>query len=226
MSPDVRTLDLATFTVPPGWHVEVRGSGDAQHIVMSKAAAGTYCMAVVYKSAPASSSLEASFASEWTRVALQTLDAVATPRPAITQVGPLRVAAGAAASTAQGQPIAGLLLVTDAGARVVSILILSPSFNSLEPYRPEVDTVLGTLTIQSQSPPPRRLPSIAELAGAWGRNDGINTRLVDRTTGAYAGTDSIHFTEHWEIGAGGTIALDFYGIHNGRRIAEKSSGTE
>jgi hypothetical protein len=224
---DVRTLDLATFTVPPGWHVETRGSGGGQHIVVSKAAAGSYCMAVVYASAPAGNSLEASFASEWARVALQTLDAVATPRPAISHVGALRVALGAAASTAQGQPIVGLLIVADAGARVVPVLILSPSFASLEPYRAEVDTILGTLVVQGQPAPapPRRTVSIADLAGAWGRNDGINTRLVDRTTGAYAGTDSIHFTEHWEIGAGGTIALDFFGIHNGRRIAEKSSGT-
>src|SRR6185436_5814901 len=58
---DVRTLDVATFTVPPGWHVETRGSGDGQAIVVSKAAAATYCMAVVYASTPASTSLEASF---------------------------------------------------------------------------------------------------------------------------------------------------------------------
>jgi hypothetical protein len=70
-----------------------------------------------------------------------------------------------------------------------------------------------------------RQPSIEDLVGAWRRQDGINTRYVDRSTGAYAGTDSIHFTEQWEIGTGGTIALDFYGIHNGRRIAEKSTGT-
>ena len=223
---DVRTVDIATFTVPPGWHVEERGSGAGHHIVVSKASSSTYCMAVVYASAAAGNSLEESFASEWARVALASLDAVATPRPAITQVGPLRVAAGAAASTARSQPIIGLLLVADAGARVVSILILAPSFGSLEPYRAEVDTILGTLAILPQpASPPRQQLSIADLAGAWGRNDGINTRYVDRTTGAYAGTDSIHFTENWQIGAGGTIALDFYGIHNGRRIAEKSSGT-
>ena len=225
MSPEVRTLDLATFTVPPGWHVETRGSGDGQHLVVSKAAAGSYCMAVVYASTPAGHSLEASFASEWARVALQTLDAVATPQPVVSQVGVLRVALGAAASTAQGRPIVGLLIVVDAGARVVPILILSPSFASLEPYRAEVDTILGTLAVHSQPSPARREPSIADLSGTWGRNDGINMRLVNRSTGAYAGTDSIHFTEHWEIGADATIALDFYGIHNGRRIAEKSRGT-
>jgi hypothetical protein len=222
---DVRTLDVATFTVPPGWHVETRGSGGGEHLVVSKATAGSYCMAVVYASTRASDSLEASFASEWARVALQTLDAVATPRPAITQVGSLRVAIGAAASTAQGRPIAGVLMVVDAGARVVPILILSPSFANLEPYRAEVDIILGTLAVRSQPSPARQEPSIADLTGAWGRDDGINMRLVDRATGAYAGTDSIHFTEHWEIGADGSIALDFLGIHNGRRIAEKSRGT-
>jgi hypothetical protein len=227
MSPaaNVRSLDVATFSVPPGWHVEARGSGGGRHIVMSKATAGTYCMAIVYASTAAGHSLEASFASEWTRVALATLDAVAAPRPVVSQVGPLRVALGAAASTAQGKPIVGLLIVADAGTRVVSLLILSPSFASLEPYRAEVDTVLGTLTISGQPSPPLRVVSIADLAGDWGRNDGINTRLVDRSTGDYAGTDSIHFTEKWHIGAGGTIALDFYGIHNGRRIVEKSTGT-
>jgi hypothetical protein len=216
---------VATFTVPPGWHVEVRGSGDAQDVVMSKATAGSYCMAVVYSSAAAGLSLEASFEDQWTRVALQTLDAVATPRPVISQVGALRVAVGAAASTARAQPIVGLLIVVDAGTRVVPLLILSPSFGSLEPYRAEVDTILGTLTIRGQSSPPLRQLSIADLAGDWGRSDGINTRLVDRSTGDYAGTDSIHFTEKWQIGTGGTIALDFYGIHNGRRIAQKSTGT-
>ena len=222
---DVRTLDMATFTVPPGWHVETRGNGDGQHLVVSKATAGTYCMAVVYASTPAGNSLEASFVSEWARLALRTLDPVATPRPVITQVGSLRVAVGAAASTAQGQPIVGLLLVVDAATRVIPILILSPSFASLEPYRAEVDTILGTLAIRSHAAPARRAPSIADLAGAWGRNDGINMRLVDRSTGAYAGTDSIHFTEQWEIGTDGSIVLDFLGIQNGRRIAEKSRGT-
>ena len=119
-------MDVATFAVPPGWHVETRGNGDGQHIVVSKATAGTYCMAVVYASTPAANSLEGGFVAEWARVALRTLDPVATPQPVVTQVGSLRVAVGAAVSTAQGQPIVGLLMVVDAGARVVSILILSP----------------------------------------------------------------------------------------------------
>jgi hypothetical protein len=98
-----------------------------------------------------------------------------------------------------------------------------------------VDAMLASLTVRrvDQSAPttpgvapaaPRPTVALADLAGEWGRHDGINTRYVDRQTGSYAGTDSIHFTEKWVIAADGTISLDFFGIHNGRRIIEKSTG--
>ena len=226
------TLDLATFTPPPGWQIDRRGTGAGEFVVVSKAAAGTYCSVAIFHSTDAAASLEASFASEWTRVALATIDPVPAPRIAISQVGALRVAVGAAASTAHGQPIMGLLFVVDAGVRVVSVLAVSPSFASLEPYRPEMDTILGTLSVQRVELPAQTTPAaarpqvtVADLAGDWGRNDGINTRYVDAHTGTYAGTDSIHFTESWTIGADGTIALDFLGIHNGRRISEATTGT-
>lgn len=228
MSSDTRTLDLVTFVAPPGWHVDERGSGDGQHVVMSKADSASYCMIVVYRSTPATGDLAASFAAEWTRVALQTLDPVATPTPAVNPMGELRMAIGGAASTAQGQPIIGLLVVLDAGSRVVPILVASPSFEKFERYRAEFDPFVASLAVHkanaSPGPAPRRL-RIADLAGEWGRHDGINTRYVDRQTGAYAGADSIHFTESWAITANGTISLDFFGIHNGRRIAEKSTGS-
>ena len=153
---NVRTLDLATFTAPPGWHVEERGEGAGRHLVVSKAAPGSYCMAVVYASVDAAQDLEESFASEWRRTALQSLAAVATPRAVIREVGALRLAIGAAPSTAQGQPIVGLLIVADAGARVVSVLVLSPTFDTLDTFRPDVDTILGTLAVQRVAAPPAR----------------------------------------------------------------------
>ena len=232
---NTRTLDLATFTPPFGWHVEERGSGSDRCVVISKAASGSYCMAVVYASASAGGDLETSFASEWARTALQSLAPVATPRAVIRDVGALRLAIGAAPSTAQGQPIVGLLIVADAGARVVSILVLSPTFESLDTFRAEVDTVFGSLVVQRVeggapgarpvAEPARRTLAVGDLAGEWGRQDGINTRYVDAHSGAYAGTDSIHFTEKWQITASGTISLDFFGIHNGRRITETATAT-
>jgi hypothetical protein len=74
----------------------------------------------------------------------------------VREVGALRLAIGAAPSAAQGQPIVGLLIVADAGARVVSVLVLSPTFDTLDTFRPDVDTILGTLAVQrvAAAPPP------------------------------------------------------------------------
>jgi hypothetical protein len=236
--PPTRTLDLATFTPPSGWDVEQKG-GAGSHVVISHADPAGYCMFIVYPSTPADRDLESSFAAEWRRVALATIDPVATQAPAISVVGDNRIAIGGAPSTCQGRPVVGLLMVFDAGSHVLSVLVLSPSFEDLQRYRADLDAFVATFVVRRETPPlpvpgapnlepprpttPVRALTVADLAGEWGRNDGINTRYVDAHTGAYAGTDSIHFTEHWSITSEGTIALDFFGIHNGRRIVEKST---
>ena len=67
-------------------------------------------------------------------------------------------------------------------------------------------------------PPPARQLTVADLAGQWGENDGINTRYVDRQTGAYAGFDSLHFTNKMTITAQGGFYNDFFAIQNGKKI--------
>jgi hypothetical protein len=236
----VNTLDLVTLTPPPGWTVEERAAGILKHAVLVRRIGSSYCMIVLYSSTPASTSLEASFAAEWTSVALRTIDAVPTPTPEIRTVGNARAAVGAALSQAQGQPVMGMLIVLDAGASVVSMLVLSPSAAAYEAYTSEVQAMLAGLIVRPVGapsppavtggaplvvPPPARTLLVTDLAGEWGRNDGITTTYVDRYTGSYAGTDSLHFTEAWVIGANGTISLDFHGLQNGRRILEKDTGT-
>jgi hypothetical protein len=73
-------------------------------------------------------------------------------------------------------------------------------------------------------PPPTRTIAVADLAGEWGYDDGISERYVDRTTGAYAGSDTLRFREKWLITAKGAISLDFFAIQNGRKIVQKSAG--
>lgn len=227
----VRTLDLATFAVPTGWQVEERGTGEGRHVVMWTANATASCAFAVYASRAASGNLAASFAAEWTRIALQTLAPGPTPAAAESAIGDLLVAIGGTASSVQGQPMVGLLVVADAGSRVVPIMVLTPSFATLDSYRGAFDPFLASVAVRRVDAPAPSEPrsqrptlTLAELAGEWGRNDGINTRYVDRQTGDYAGTDSLHFTEKWTITASGSITLDFFGIHNGRRIVEKSTG--
>jgi hypothetical protein len=235
-------LDVTTFTPPPGWNVEEKGSGVTQQVVLSRATSTSYCMIVVYASTPASGDLDASFAAEWKSVALRTIDSVPAPKPERRNVGDAPAAIGGATSTIQRQPVMAMLAVLDAGANVASILILSPTVGTFDAYNAEVQTMLASVSVRRVSapaaavakadsggklviPPAPRGLTIADLAGEWGRNDGINTTYVDRYTGVYAGTDSIHFTEGWVITAEGGISSDFFGIQNGRKIKDKSAGT-
>ena len=140
-----RTLDLVTFTPPPGWTVEERAGGIGKHVVMSRSSATSYCMIALYSSTTGSSTLEASFAAEWKSVALQTIDPVPAPTPTIRTVGNTRAAVGVATSKAQGQPVMGLLIVLDAGSSVVSMLVLSPSTAAFDAYNTEVQAMLSGL---------------------------------------------------------------------------------
>jgi hypothetical protein len=79
----------------------------------------------------------------------------------------------------------------------------------------------GRLIIQL----PTRQLTIADLAGEWGQNDGINTRYVYRDSGVYAGADSLHFTNKMTLTAQGGYLNDFFAIQNGRKIKEDTSGS-
>ena len=237
-----RVLDLVTFTPPPGWNVEEKGAGLTQQVVMSRATTTIYCMVSVCASTPASGDLEASFAAEWRSVALQTIDAVPTPKTERRTIGDANALAGAAVSTIQRQSVRAELLVLDAGANVVSIFVLTPTAAAFDTFKAEVQTMFAGIKVRRVNaapvtnavnagggqplviPPPTRALTIADLAGEWGRNDGINTTYVDRYSGTYAGTDSLHFTEQWVITAKGEISLDFFAIRNGKKITEKSTG--
>ena len=231
-----RTLDLVTYTAPRGWNVEEKDT----HVSLSRLTETTYCMVTIYPSTLASGSLGASFAAEWEAVALKTIAEVDAPAPTTRRVGNTSAAVGSAESTTGGQPTFATLVVLDAGQSVVSLLVLAPSAAAMKACDAEVQPLLSGLSVKRVGAPssPRsatpetpapapvaaRPTRIAELAGDWGLTDGINERYVDRYTGTYAGTYSLHFTEKWTITPQGGITFDFFGLQNGRRLSEKSTG--
>lgn len=229
-----RSFDILTYAAPPGFS-EVRKPDGGGRVELTKASRTNYCLIGIYASTPASAGMEASFAAEWQSVMLKSISPVAAPRPTIRNTGNTSAAFGRAVSTAGGQPAAGTLFVLDAGASVLTIMVVTPSIAAYNEYAPDVESLLASVAIQRINPaapagqltipPPATNITIADLAGDWGRNDGITTTYVNRHTGAYAGTESLHFTEKWSITRDGGISLDFFGIRNGKKIAEKSSGT-
>lgn len=74
-------------------------------------------------------------------------------------------------------------------------------------------------------PPPTRPLTIADIAGQWGENDGINIRYVNRYSGTYAGADSLHYRSKMTFTTAGAFYDDFYAIQNGKMIKEKSAGS-
>ena len=239
-APRARTLDRVTYTVPDRWKVDETTPGQ---VAISRIGGDTYCLIAIYASMPASADLGASFAAAWQNVALRTIAPVAAPAPTQGNVGNTSAMLGGAASTAQGRPVAAILIVLDAGASVVPILILTPSTEAFEAYTAEVQAMLGGLVVSRPDnnnatppaapppsgklnvPPPTRQITLADLAGEWKHEDGITTTYVDRYTGAYAGYDSIAMRETWTITAKGVVASDFFAIRNGKKIIEKKSGT-
>jgi hypothetical protein len=230
-----RPFDILTYSAPPGFN-EVRKPDGGGRVELTRTGRGTYCLIGIYASTPASANLEASFAAEWQGVMLKTISPVAAPRPVIRTAGNTSAAFGRAVSTAGGQPALGALFVLDAGARVLTIMVVTPSVAVYNEYAADIEGLLASIAIRRESPapvsggklnvpPPPPNITVADLAGDWGRNDGITTTYVDRYSGAYAGTDSLHFTEKWTLTREGGISLDFFGIRNGKKIVEKSSGT-
>ena len=234
-----RAWDILTYTAPQGFS-EVRKQEGGGRVELTKASRTNYCSIGFYTSTPASNSIEASFAAEWQEVMLKTISPVAAPRPTIRTIGNTRAAVGRASATTGGQPISAMLIVLDAGASVLSIIVLNPTLAAYEAYAADVEALLSSISVRPVAPsapapqtsggrliipPPPPNITIADLAGDWGHNDGITTTYVDRHTGAYAGTESLHFTNKWSFTREGGISLDFFGIRNGKKIAEKSTGT-
>jgi len=73
--------------------------------------------------------------------------------------------------------------------------------------------------------PPTRQLTLADIAGQWGENEGINIRYVNRYSGTYAGADSLHYRSKMTFTAAGGYYDDFYAIQNGKMIKEKSAGS-
>ncbi|MCA1633142.1 MAG: hypothetical protein LC802_05330 [Acidobacteria bacterium] len=53
----------------------------------------------------------------------------------------------------------------------------------------------------------------------------IATTYVNRSDGAYAGTDSLHFTSTWTIDKNGRYTNDFFEVRNGKKLRDVTTGT-
>jgi len=191
-----RTWDLVTYTAPEGFKVlEMKEEGRSR-VELMKRSASSFCMVSIYFSEPASSDLEASFAAVWKAAALETIDAVDSPEPTTRNLGNARAAVGSATLTSG---IWAMLIVFDAGASVLPMLVLTPTEDAFEAYEAEVERMLSGLVVKRVErtedapagvvaaepqtaggiPTPTRTITVADLAGEWGYNSGITRRAME-----------------------------------------------
>ncbi|HTJ41554.1 MAG TPA: hypothetical protein VL463_05635 [Kofleriaceae bacterium] len=248
--PTARSFDLVTYTAPDGFTVDTSSS---DHVAITRVGTKSYCVIGIYAAGNAGADLATSFANEWRDVANKTIDPVDAPATNPAQIGGADALVGGAMSKAGGKPVFALLTVVDAGSRVVSILVLTPSPDDFKIYLPQVQALFASIGVRrvepaaapppaDQAPPPpsgdtsgrvtvpplTRTLKLSELVGEWKHDDSALTSYVSASTGAYAGYESVSYTEKWVVSAKGTITNDFHGVTAGnggaRAVDEKSTG--
>ncbi len=214
---------------------------------------GMYCIITLYGATPGTGTPQGDFKREWNNLVLKQMKAdEADPKTDSQKQGEwTAVSGGSIVETDVGKAV-GYLTVISSGGRAVSVLALfnDPAYakqadafiGSLEMDKsgapantgsgsgsgsasaagpPTLDRY-GNLFI---SPPVRQL-TVADLVGNWGDNPGrIATTYVYKSDGAYAGTDSLHYTSKSTIDSDGRYGNDFFEVRNGSKLRDITTGS-
>ncbi|CAN5332407.1 hypothetical protein BH10ACI2_BH10ACI2_02940 [soil metagenome] len=203
---------------------------------------GKYCLITVYGATPGTGTPQRDFDREWNNLVVKTLDkAESNPKPdTSTADGWTIMAAGSAVESGAGKAVAFLTVISGSG-KTVSILAV---FNDPD-YVKLVDTFISGVDLDKTPPPtntasaqprvengklvvplPNRQLTLADLAGEWGEDASrVSTTYVDRSSGAYVGTDNLSFRSKMSFNARGGYLNDFYEIRNGKKLIENTTGS-
>ena len=236
-------LGIVSYTSPKGWTKTPK-----ENIVVFNQvnqATGRFCFITLYGATPGTATPQKDFAAEWNNLVVKPWGAEVNPKTETVPDKGWTMIAGGAPIDFQGNKAFAFLTVISGFGKTVSVLgILNDDsyLNTLQAFvgGMDIDKTRATATAATPAtaaappqdefghliiPLPTRQLTIADLAGEWGQNDGINTRYVYRDSGTYAGADSLHFTNKMTLTAQGGYYNDFFAIQNGRKIKEDTSGS-
>jgi hypothetical protein len=198
------TFDITTYTIPEGFEVL---AGSTNHANFRRVDPGNWVLFGVYGSKASSGDLAKEFAADWSD--LSGAPTVAAPAPRKRNVG-----AGLAAVEG-GADCPGIgyvhLVDIDAGAKVVSIIVLSGSAEGLlKTYRKTIDAFLSSVAVKGATrgaPVAGATPPVSaanteasKFAGSWGSG---------RTVGAMTITSALDIradgSYHWVTESGGVV---------------------
>lgn len=239
-------LGAVTYSPVKGW----TKSAKEHAVVFSEVnqATGKFCFITIYRETSSAGSPQKDFASEWDLRAVKPFGAEADPKTVTEPDNGWTAIAGGSQIDFNGNKAFAFLTVLSGFGKTVSVLGILNDESYLPQLQAFVEAMDVDKTVVAQAappapatptptalryddfgrliiPPPTRQLTIADLAGEWGQNDGINTRYVYRDSGTYAGADSLHFTNKMTLTAQGGYANDFFAIQNGRKIKEDTKGS-
>ena len=241
-SAQTEKLGIVKYTAPSGW---TKTQKQENVIVFSaQNQTGGFCLITLYGATPGTGSAQSDFAREWQTLVVQNMKAEASPATDTgSEDGWTAVGGGGAVEFGGTKAIAFLTVISGFG-KAVSVLGVTndqayiPQFQAFitgiamdKSVAPAVSTpAANALSLDRDGnlviPEPSRQLTIADLAGAWGDNPGrIATTYVDRSSGSYVGTDSLHFTSTWTIDASGRYTNDFFEVRNGQKLRDVTTGT-
>lgn len=232
-------LGIVNYTPPKGWNKTQKENVVVFHEINE--AAARFCFITIYGATSSVGNPQKDFTKEWNNRVVTPFQAEANPETETESAdGWTAISGGAAIDFQDNKAIAYLTVISGFG-KTVSVLGI---FNN-EAYLTQLSAFRSSIemdkaaTVAPQAvaaaprteggrlviPMPTRQLTIDDLAGQWGENAGITTTYVNRYTGAYAGFESLHFSDKMTITKEGEYFSDFFALQNGRKIKEKTSGT-
>ncbi len=234
-------LGIVNFTPPKDW---AKTPKDNIVSFTDIKTTGHFCIITLYGATKGSGNPKNDFAREWKNLVTEPFQAEANPDTETSSEDGWTITTGGSIIEFQGNKSMAFLTVYSGFEKTVSVLGV---FND-PAYVGQLTAVVSSINIDKTSavtsppvqpnqnqpqmengklviPLPNRQLSISDLAGEWGQNDGINTTYVYRSSGSYAGTDSLHFSNEMVITGDGGFSNDHFAIKNGRTNKEQTSGT-
>ncbi|HVF47648.1 MAG TPA: hypothetical protein VNA17_08795 [Pyrinomonadaceae bacterium] len=232
-------LGIVRYTAPAGMTKTVK-----ENIVAFSElnqTTGTFCIITLYGATPGTGDPQSDFAREWNNLVIKTMKkAEAKPKTDEQKADGWTVVSGGSEVESDVGKAIGFLTVVSGSGRTVSVLAV---FNDPE-YVKKIDAFVTAIDLDKPSAPantaaqpavqngklviplPNRQLTITDLAGEWGEDaQRISTTYVDRSSGAYRGTDNLSFRSKMSFTARGGYLNDFFAIQNGKKIIDKTTGT-
>lgn len=241
-------LGSITYTPPKRWEKTAK-----DHAVVFSSlnpAEGEFGFITLYSESASEGAAQKDFAREWKIRVVDPWKGEANPKTETVPDNGWTAVAGGSTIDFNGKKAVAFLTVISGFGKTVSVLGITNGDYYLGPLQAFVEgldidktPIASTSAVASTPaaatptklqydewnrliiPLPTRQLTTADLAGQWGEDATFHQRYVYRSSGLYAGADSLAFKSKQTLTADGGYFDDFYAIQNGKLIKEKTGGS-